>query len=200
LTTWAEQAWPPRFGTAIAEGGNADGGFQQPSATTTTVWQPIHVFEQEEGEEMLNLRWPIQRDLWAEMNRLQRDINRAFGRFGPSGELPRTTPAYPALNLWQDEESFYVEAELPGMKLDDLEILATGSDQLTIKGKREAPPVEQGVWHRRERGYGGFARVLNLPHEVDTDHVEAEFKQGVLCVKLPKREEVKPRRITVKSN
>jgi len=149
---------------------------------------------------MLTTRWPFYGDIWSDMNRLHNEMNRMFDRFGLGDGMRQVAPSYPALNLWQDDDNLYVEAELPGMELNELEILATGDDQLTIKGRREAPSVEKGTWHRQERGYGDFSRILNLPHEVDPDKVEAEFKHGVLCVTLPKREEAKPRRITVKAD
>lgn len=138
-------------------------------------------------------------EMWSEMNRLHEEMDRLFGRYGFGDGRRAVAPAYPALNLWQDDDNLYCEAELPGMELADLEIYATGGNQLTIRGKREAPSHEGGTWHRRERGYGSFARVLTLPQDVDAERVEAKFCHGVLCVTLPKREESKPRRIEVKA-
>ena len=79
------------------------------------------------------------------------------------------------------------------MEIGDLEITVTGGNQLSIKGERNPPNIEQGVWHRQERGYGKFSRLLTLPCEVKTDQVEAEFKDGVLTIKLPKSEAAKPK-------
>lgn len=138
-------------------------------------------------------------NMWAEMSRLQEEMDQLFGRYGVGNGRRRAAPAYPALNLWQDDENLYCEAELPGMELKDLEIFVTGGDQLTIKGKREAPSHEHGIWHRRERGYGSFGRVITLPRKVASEKVEAEFCHGVLCITLPKHEEAKSRRIEVKS-
>lgn len=148
---------------------------------------------------MLTTRWPSLGEVWSEMNRFQHEMNRVFSRMGRGAGLRQAALAYPALNLWQDESNLYVEAELPGLELQDLEIFATGDDQLTIKGKRDTAALEPGTWHRRERGYGEFSRTLTLPQPVDSDKIVAEFKHGVLCVTLPKREEVKPRRIVVKA-
>ncbi len=106
--------------------------------------------------------------------------------------------AYPALNVWEDDSDFYAEAELPGLKLEDLEIYVTGN-QLTIKGERRPPQHDDGTWHRQERGYGKFSRMIELPGDVNVDHVSAEFKHGVLKITLPKSEAVKSRRIQVKS-
>lgn len=136
---------------------------------------------------------------WPEMGLLQEEMNRLFDRYGMSQGTRRTAPSYPALNLWEDTDNLYVEAELPGMEMSELEIYVTGGDQLSLKGKRETPSEQKGTWHRQERGYGSFTRVLTLPHEVNAEKVEAEFKHGVLCITLPKQEQAKPRRIEIKS-
>ena len=150
---------------------------------------------------MLTTRWqPFgSQGLWSEMNRLRDEMDRVFGRYGVGNGPGQRTPVTPAFNLWRDEDNLYCEAELPGLNLDDLEIYASGGNQLTVKGKREAPSLDEATWHRRERGQGGFARVIALPEEIDADKVEAEFRHGVLCVKLPKSEAAKPRRIEVKT-
>lgn len=147
---------------------------------------------------MLSTRWQPFSDLWSEMNRLQDEMNRVFGRRGNGYGM--RAPGYPALDLWQDSENLYVEAELPGMDLHDLEIYVTGGNQLTIKGERKAPEIEGGTWHRQERGYGSFSRLLELPQDVDEEKVEAEFRNGVLTISMPKRAEAKPRKIAVKSD
>jgi len=90
-----------------------------------------------------------------------------------------------------------VEAELPGLKMSDLEILVTGEDQLSIRGVRKTPSNEGGMWLRQERGLGQFSRLFDLPIGVDVERVEASLKNGVLTIKLPKREDEKPRKITV---
>jgi HSP20 family protein len=133
----------------------------------------------------------------SEMNRLRNEMDRLFGRFGGNGRQQSTAVEYPALNLWEDGECLYVEAELPGLQLEDLEIFVTGGNQLTISGERKEPGSEGISWHRRERGFGKFTRVVQLSSPVDEEHVEAHFKLGVLTIKLPKQEEAKPRRITV---
>lgn len=143
---------------------------------------------------MFATRWQPWNEVVSEMNRLQNEMNRLFGRVG-NGARPG---AYPALNVWEDDEKLYVEAELPGMELSDLEIYVNSGNLLTIQGQRKEPETAPGTWHRRERGYGKFSRVFELPAEVQPDKVEAHFRHGVLMVVLPKREEVKPRRIEVK--
>ncbi len=142
---------------------------------------------------MLANRW----EPWTEMNRLSREMDRLFGRGNGMGS-PLGVGAYPALNVWEDNDNLYAEAELPGFKLDDLEIYVTGN-QLTITGERRPPEHNGGTWHRQERGYGKFSRLIEVPVDVDGNRVSAEFKYGVLHITLPKSEAVKPRRIAVKA-
>jgi len=106
--------------------------------------------------------------------------------------------AFPLLNVWEEERSLVVEAEIPGLKLEDIEVLVSG-DELTISGERKAETAEGTTVHRRERGVGRFSRVVRLPVEVNADAVEATLREGVLTVRLPKAESVLPRRIAVKS-
>jgi HSP20 family protein len=143
-------------------------------------------------------RWQPFGDARAEMNRLHEEMNRLFGRYGNGVSRELSPTAYPPLNVWEDENNLFVEAELPGFNLDDLEMYVTGENQLSIKGQRQQPELENGAWHRRERGYGSFSRLLELPGAVDSEKVSAEFKHGVLTITLPKKEEAKPRRIEVK--
>jgi HSP20 family protein len=148
---------------------------------------------------MLATRWQPFNDVWSEVNRLSEEMNRVFGRYGFREGPGRMAPAYPALDLWQDDDNLYIEAELPGMKLDDLEIYVSGDNQLGLKGSRNVPEQEKAAWHRRERTYGEFTRAVSLPCPVDADKVHATLKHGVLTVTLPKVEETKPRRIEVKA-
>ena len=104
---------------------------------------------------------------------------------------------FPAVNVWEDGERFYAEAELPGFKLEDLELSVVG-DSLTIKGERKIEAPEGGVWHRRERVSGTFTRTLEFGGPIEADRVEAVMAHGVLTVTLPKAEAVKPRKIQVK--
>lgn len=147
---------------------------------------------------MLTTRWQSNA-LWNEMNRFRDEVNRLFDANGLQDRGgPTFAVAYPPLNIWEDVERVYVEAELPGMGLDDLEIHVTG-DQLSVKGERKAPDFPESAWHRQERGFGKFARGVTLPVAVDADKVEAKLTNGVLTIAMPKSEAAKPRRITVKA-
>jgi HSP20 family protein len=145
---------------------------------------------------MQTTRWQPFADVRSEMSRLRHDLERVFGRYENGG--PAAAGGYPLLNLWEDEDNLWIEAELPGMELDTMEILVTGGNRLSIKGERRPPTVEKGAWHRQERGYGAFTRVVDLPCPVNDEGVRAEFKQGVLTIALPKSPQAKPRRIEVK--
>ncbi len=147
---------------------------------------------------MLCTRWQPMADVQVEVTRLRDEMDRLFGRW-TGHRFPLAPTASPLMNLWEDEENLFVEAELPGMELSDLEIYVHGN-QLAVKGERKEPTCEKSTWHRRERGYGKFARVLELPLAVDEDRVEAAFKNGVLTIKLPKRADNKPRRIEVRTD
>jgi HSP20 family protein len=145
-------------------------------------------------------RWSPFGDTSREFSRLHDEMNRLFDRFGvDGGTWPTLAVSYPALNVWEDADHLYAEAELPGMQMNELEIFVTGDNQLTIKGDRKPPTFENATWHRQERGFGQFTRVITLPVSVDADRVSAEFNHGVLTVKLPKSAAAKPRRIPVKA-
>jgi HSP20 family protein len=132
-------------------------------------------------------------NLFAEMNRVRTGMDRFFERFGDEGQ-----GVGPLLNLWEDDENLYAEADLPDVQADKLEVLVNEGNQLTIQGERKAPEIKNAVWHRQERPHGQFVRTITLPMLVDADKVEARFEQGVLKLTLPKSAAAKPRKINVK--
>ncbi len=134
---------------------------------------------------------------WSQLQQLQREMNRLFDRWGDGGVTGSVS--FPAVNVWEQADAIHLEAELPGVSQQDLEVFVTGGNQLTIKGERKVEKLEKAVWHRQERGYGTFVRVLNLPFDVDREKVEARLENGILHVRLAKHEAAKPRKITVKS-
>ncbi|TWU17337.1 Spore protein SP21 [Novipirellula galeiformis] len=146
---------------------------------------------------MLRTNWqPL-----AEVNRLRNEMDRLFGQYADGGgtEMGRMG-TFPPLNVWEDDNHLFVEAELPGFDMDQLEIYVTGGNQLSISGERVQPEPAEGAWHRKERGFGKFRRSLELPSDVDSDSVSATFINGVLTLTMPKSEAAKPRRIEVKAN
>jgi HSP20 family protein len=110
----------------------------------------------------------FERDPFAVMRRLQDEVDRAFGS-------PARAAGFPAVNMWQGTDSAALTAELPGVDPADIDI-SVKEDVVTITGERKPPAIdEETVWHRRERAYGRFSRVIQLPFRVDPDRVEARM-------------------------
>ena len=129
---------------------------------------------------------------------LQRELERVFDKpfgidLGPSGR-----GVFPPVNVFADRDGYLVKLEIPGVAPENVEIEAEGRT-LTVRGKRDANPPPDGSFHRRERGAGQFSRSLQLPADVDVTRAEASCKHGILTVRVPKREESKPRQIAVKA-
>ena len=101
---------------------------------------------------------------------------------------------YPAVNIWEDGDAAHLEAELPGVKMEEVELLVAGN-QLKLAVQRRVSAPENTAWHRQERLAGSFTRSFTLPWELDADKVEARLKDGILTVTLPKAESAKPRKI-----
>ncbi len=144
------------------------------------------------------------------VRRLRSEMDELFGNFFeefPLSAVWGRNPAgfgefgggFPALNLSEDEKNLYAEVEVPGMKMDDLEVSVLG-DQLTVKGKVEqaSESGDKVTWHRRERRSGSFSRAVTLPVEIDADKVHAELNHGILKVSMPRAASVLPKRIEVK--
>ncbi len=149
---------------------------------------------------MFLTRWsPFDTSWVRQVQSLQNEMNRLFSRWNDWNELSDEIATFPPLNVWEEEEAFNVEAELPGLTMNDVEIYVTGQNQLTVKGERNTGAPEKAVQHRQERQFGKFVRSLTLPSPVDDNKVEARLENGVLSVRLPKHERAKPRKIPVKA-
>jgi len=133
-----------------------------------------------------------------EFDRLRRQMDELYGALS-GGTLPMPSAGvFPLTNVTEDNENYYVRAELPGIKSDELDIQVT-KDGISISGERKILAEGNGVkYHRREREAGKFSRLINLPGEIDVNKVEASRENGVLKVTIPKAEVFKPRQITVK--
>ena len=104
-----------------------------------------------------------------------------------------------ALDVAESEDEFTVKASIPDINPDDLEITFT-NNTLTIKGEtKEEKDVEKAHYHLRERRYGSFARSITLPAGIETDKIQANYEVGVLKLRLPKAEEVKPKKIAIRT-
>jgi len=145
---------------------------------------------------------------WRDLDALRREVERAFESFSvdrPLNTLFRTplgsvfARSYPYINLSEDKDTVYVEALAPGIDPESLEISMV-RDTLRIAGEKQ--PIKMDVkpeaYHRNERQAGKFIRTITLPVEVDGAKVSADYKNGVLLIKLAKAEAAKPRQIEVK--
>ncbi|MBL8172731.1 MAG: Hsp20/alpha crystallin family protein [Acidobacteria bacterium] len=146
------------------------------------------------------MSWMIRRDPINELRNLQEDFNRVF-----SGALPRffsneeslSGNWTPSVDIYEDQNGIVLEADLPGVKPGDFN-LSIENYKLTLTGERKfEKETKNDNWHRVERSYGTFTRTFALPSTVNVEEVKADFKDGVLRVTLPKREEVKARQIQV---
>jgi HSP20 family protein len=152
---------------------------------------------------LLRTQWDPFEDLrsgQAEMAEMSPMLGHAFGRYGQrQGAAADATPAWaPALDISERKDAYLMTVELPGVKLDDLQITLEDG-LLTIQGERHfADDSSEQQFHRVERRYGAFRRSITLPTHVQADAVEATVEDGVLQIMVPKMEEAKPKRIQVR--
>lgn len=133
------------------------------------------------------------------INDLSAAFNSNFPRFFADEGLVKGS-WNPSVDVYETSEGIVLEADLPGLKAEDFE-LSIENNVLTLKGERKfEKKTDEGNYHRVERSYGGFTRSFTLPTTVDVNNVAADFKDGVLKVSLPRREETKPRQIQVQIN
>lgn len=142
----------------------------------------------------------IKYDPFRELRSLQDEMNRLFMTNVPRSVAQEDLASggwSPSVDIYESENEIILEAELPGMKRDDFEV-SIENNVITLKGKREFEKKEEGDnYHRVERSYGAFTRSFSLPRTVSAENTTADFRNGVLKVSLPKREEAKARRIEV---
>jgi len=137
---------------------------------------------------------------FADFDQVRREVLRLFDSV--AGDSPRDWNAgvFPPINITQDQDNYYLRAELPGIKANELAISAH-SDRVSIAGRRDIHNEEGRVsYHRKERAEGSFNRTLSVPTQIDAGRVEARYADGILSVTLPKAEEAKPRQIAVKTS
>jgi HSP20 family protein len=138
-------------------------------------------------------------DRWGNASDIQTEVNRLFDNFfgRPTGSGAAGRSWAPAVDLYETKDDLVLTMELPGVRDKDVTVSITG-DLLTIKGERrfEHDVKEQQLLHV-ERAYGKFERLVQLPIPVQADKVKASYRDGVLEVKLPKTEEIKPKEIKV---
>ena len=142
----------------------------------------------------------IKYDPFRELRSLQDDMNRLFMSNlsrGEGNEGFMSGSWSPSVDIFENEDKLVLEAELPGMKREDIE-LSIENNIVTLKGERKFEKKAEGDnYHRVERSYGSFTRSFSLPQTVTSEGANAEFNNGVLRVSLPKREETKARKIEI---
>ena len=141
-------------------------------------------------------RWDPFRDLSV----LQERMNRLFedaGRGYRGDEAAATTSWSPAVDIYETENEIMVRAELPGIDRKDI-ALSLDNNVLTLKGERRfEKETRQENYHRIERAYGTFSRAFSIPAIVDEEKIRADYKDGILTIALPKKEQVKPKQIKI---
>jgi HSP20 family protein len=149
---------------------------------------------------MAIVRWEPFRDLVSiqdRMNRIFDDAFRAAPRAGAEDDWALGGTWAPAVDIFEKDGSIVLKAELPGVDPKDVDVRVE-NNVLTLRGERKfESEVKREQYHRVERAYGSFSRSFTLPNVVDTDHIKAEFKDGVLRVNLPQKEEAKPKQISI---
>jgi HSP20 family protein len=148
---------------------------------------------------MAIVRWEPFRDLVAVQGRLNRIFDEAFSGqprgndedWGLGGQWA------PSVDIFENDGNLVLKAELPGIDPKDVDVRVE-NNVLTLRGERKfESEVKREKYHRVERAYGTFSRSFTLPNVVDTEKIKAEYKDGVLQVTLPQREEAKPKQIQV---
>lgn len=133
-------------------------------------------------------RW----DPFSEMSRLQDEVNNWFT------PATRSFAWTPAVDIYEEKDAIFVKAETPGMTPSEIQINVE-NNVLTLKGERRLEREDKrDSYHRVERAYGSFSRSFVLPNLVDSTKINAEMKDGVLTVRLPKKAEAEPRKIEIK--
>lgn len=134
---------------------------------------------------------------FSELERMRQQMDRLMETLAPGSFVARPAGVFPLINLTEDRDNYYLRAELPGVKAEDLDIQVLRKT-ISLTGKRTFSEEGQEVrYHRREREAGTFSRVIGLPGDIDPEKVTASLKNGILTVKVAKAEAAKPRQITV---
>ena len=143
------------------------------------------------------VRWEPFRELVSTQDRLNRLFNDTFSRFFEEGEGSPARTWAPPVDVYETDQNVVLKAELPGIKPDEVEIRVE-DHTLFLKGERKfEKEVKEENYHHIERSYGNFVRTFPLPNSVDAEATKAEYKDGVLTLTMPKREEAKPKTIKI---
>lgn len=145
---------------------------------------------------MAIVRWEPFRDLVTTQDRFNRLFNDTFARVFGNDE-PSAGAWMPPVDIYENDDKLVLKAELPGVNPNDVEVRVE-DNTLYLKGERKfEKEVKEENLHRVERSYGSFSRTFALPGSIDSEKVQAEYKDGVLTLTMPKREEAKPKTIKI---
>jgi HSP20 family protein len=145
---------------------------------------------------MAIIRWDPFRDMVTLRERMNRAFEDVFSGRGEDKDLAPSTWA-PSVDIYETENELVLTAEVPGIAEKDIEIRIE-DNTLQLRGERKfEKEAKEENYHRIERSYGSFHRSFTLPHTVDRENIKASYKDGVLKVVLPKKEEVKPKQIKI---
>lgn len=145
---------------------------------------------------MAIIRWDPFRDLITLREKMNRLFEEAYSARGEDKDLVASTWT-PSVDIYETEQELILTAELPGIEEKDIEIKIE-DNTLTLKGERQfEKESKEENYHRIERAYGSFYRSFTLPHYVDQDNIQAEHANGVLKITMPKKPELKPRKVEI---
>jgi HSP20 family protein len=132
------------------------------------------------------------RNHFAELDNLRQQMDLLAGR-----SIPAKAGVFPLINLTENKDNYYIRAELPGIKADELNIEAEGN-KISISGERKIPiENEKAKYHRIEREAGKFSRMISLQTDINSEKIDASLKDGILKLTIPKSEKAKPKQIAV---
>ncbi len=150
---------------------------------------------------MAIIRWQPRSELWdpfANLADIQEEMNRLFDSSLRRAGAPQEAVFGFPLDVVEEKDHLVLRANLPGLSKEDVAV-TLHDGYLTIKGEKKVEATsKEANWYRQERAYGSFSRTVELPVAVDAKRIEAQFRDGVLAVTLPKAEEAKPKQIEIK--
>ena len=142
-------------------------------------------------------RWTPYRDFEDAQSEMNRLFGWAFGHHGSEGTWDGIWA--PAVDVYEEGDTFHIHADLPGLKRDEIDVTVDGNT-MTISGeKKKEHETKEDSFYRAERFYGKFSRSIDLPSSVDTSKIDATYKDGVLEIAVSKSEAARPKQIKIQS-
>ncbi len=137
------------------------------------------------------------RSHFQELDRMRRNLDSLIQHFEGRPAAFATAGVFPLINLTESKDAYILRAELPGVKASDLVIESTDNN-ISISGERKLTETDKNAkYHRREREFGRFSRIISMPRRINRDQIEAKLADGILTINIPKSEDDKPKQITI---